>query len=201
MVMDQIKTVRKLEAVTIKRNGKKPDQLVWMYCGTIFSTWLPEQFHTPPAELKGEALASWHDKQAMYRWSRTTKRPNGGARFICPQCAGRITSSAKTRKENVTPAPSAPYIKLDPDIDYCCGGPIDVPVEGLDLHQTPPYGTTAWKKAYGRRSQIENINGILKNKGALKDGWCRSRNRAAYALAAMLLCFAHNLDEDNANPP
>ena len=84
--------------------------------------------------------------------------------------------------------------------ETCCKGPVNLSAAQLDHFQNVPFGTTAWKQTYSRRSQIENINGILKNKGALKAGWCRSRNRAAYALATTLLCFAHNLTVDNAGP-
>ena len=38
-------------------------------------------------------------------------------------------------------------------------------MEHLDRYQPIPHGTTAQKKSYNRRNQIENLNGILRNKG------------------------------------
>ena len=56
---------------------------------------------------------------------------------------------------------NAPFVARTDDAEYCCPGRVTVPVEYLDRYQSIPYGTTAWKKSYGRRNQIENLNGIL----------------------------------------
>ena len=197
VIMDhKVNTVSKAQAATIGKTG----QTVLIHCGTIFPSWMPTYFHQPPKGLSGQKLCDWYDKRAKYRWSLTTKRPGGGGRFICPQCAGRIETNAKTRNPKAEPAESARFVSLLTATEYCCEGPVNLSAAQLDDFQNVPFGTTAWKQTYSRRSQIENVNGILKDKGALKAGWCRSRNRSAYALATTLLCFAHNLTVDNAEP-
>ena len=197
VIMDhKVNTVSKAQAATIGKTA----QTVLIHCGTIFPSWMPPHLHQPPKGLTGKKLCDWYDKRAKYRWSLTTKRPGGGGRFNCPQCAGRIDTNAKTRNPKAKPAQTPLFVSLLTATEYCCEGPVNLSAAQLDHFQNVPFGTTAWKQTYSRRSQIENINGILKNKGALKAGWCRSRNRAAYALATTLLCFAHNLTVDNAGP-
>ena len=197
VVMDhKAATVNKPQAATIGKNN----QTVLIHCGTIFPTWLPEDFHQPPKGLSGQKLCDWYDERAKYRYSLIAKRPGGGGRFGCPQCAGRIKTKAQTHNPKAKPAQKPLELGVLDGTQTCCDGPVEVSAEQLDHFQKVPYGTTAWKQSYSRRSQVENVNGILKDRGALKAGWCRSRNRAAYALAATLLCFAHNLTVDNADP-
>ena len=197
VVMDhKVATVSKAQAATIGKTG----QTVLIHCGTIFPSWLPTDFHQPPKRLTGQKLCDWYDKRAKFRYSLTTERPGGGGRFTCPQCAGRIKTNAKTKNPTARPPQKPKVLAVLTANQYCCNGPVNVSAEQLDHYQKVPFGTTAWKHSYSRRCQVENVNGILKDKGALKAGWCRSRNRAAYALATTLLCFAHNLAVDNAEP-
>ena len=179
----------------------KHKQRVLVHCGTIFPEWLPEEMHQPPPELTGKKLRDWYDTRAKFRWSQVNKRRDGTIRLNCPQCAGRITTKAETRNKNVKLSASAVDIPRDPAAEYCCDGPLNVPVEQADYFQEIPFGTTAWKASYSRRLGIESINGLLKNQGALKSGWCRSRHRVACALATALLCFSHNLDLDLDSAP
>ena len=61
--------------------------------------------------------------------------------------------------------------------------------------QRIPWGTPAWFVRYRNRMQIENVNGMLKSRGGLKDGWCQVLNKTGYNLGALTLAVAHNLRE------
>ena len=52
---------------------------------------------------------------------------------------------------------------------------------------------TRMEKSSNRRVQIENLNGIVKDKNGLKDGWCRAFGLAAHNLGLLALLAAHNL--------
>ena len=45
--------------------------------------------------------------------------------------------------------------------------------------------------------QIENLNSLVKNDGALKDGWCRALGQAAHNFGLLALLLAHNLRQPN----
>ena len=90
---------------------------------------------------------------------------------------------------------NAPFVARTDDAEYCCPGRVTVPVEYLDRYQSIPYGTTAWKKSYGRRNQIENLNGILRNKGSLDDRWCHALGNSARFIGSVMLGVAHLLRE------
>ena len=93
VIMDhKVNTVSKAQAATIGKTG----QTVLIHCGTIFPSWMPPYFHQPPKGLSGQKLCDWYDERAKYRWGLTTRRPGGGGRFNCPQCAGRIRTNAQT---------------------------------------------------------------------------------------------------------
>ena len=81
-----------------------------------------------------------------------------------------MRTSAKTRKLRRPRKRPVPYIPIDDE--YCCEGLVTIPVEDLDTYQQLPFGTPAWKTRSSHRLQIENVNGMLKNKGGLEDGWC-----------------------------
>ena len=58
-----------------------------------------------------------------------------------------------------------------------------------------PYGTTAWEKSCGRRNQVENLNGILRNKGGLEDKWCRALGDEARFVGSVMMGVAYLLRE------
>ena len=64
------------------------------------------------------------------------------------------------------------------------------------MWETCPWGTPAWFMRYGNRLRIENVNGMLKNRGGLKDGWCRVLNNTGNTLGVLVLAVAHNLREE-----
>ena len=70
-----------------------------------------------------------------------------------------------------------------------------IPVDRLDTYQRIPWGTPAWFARYARRNQIENVNGMLKDRHGLQDGWCRILNQTGNTLGLLVLAVAHNLRE------
>ena len=70
-----------------------------------------------------------------------------------------------------------------------------VTVDLLDSFQLIPYGTPAHDKSYGRRNPSEKTFSMIKDKGGLKAGWCRSFGLAAHTIGVLALAIAHNLKE------
>ncbi|MDE0231078.1 MAG: transposase [bacterium] len=196
IVMDYTEYQRKtIELVEVGPEDK--EQTLRLHCGTFFPEWLAEKWHVPPRDKSGKALEEWYNNRAKFRWTPIGKGKNGAIRFRCPQCDGRIMTSAKTwryRHRRTKPNPDIPNIGAI-DTEYCCGGTVTIPVEKLDTYQLIPYGTTAWKKSYSRRNRIENVNGMIKDKGGLKRGWCRAFGLAAHNLGLVALVVAHNLQQ------
>ena len=187
------------------------------HVGTFLPPWTPRYYHQPPETLK-EMLASqglslppgvedrpltkeetteWHNERAKLRMSVNRPLACGGAELECPQCAGRVITQLKTRNRKVKVSKSALRITADVghlgNIQYCCDGLLSVGVELLDRFQEIPHGTTAWQQRYNRRPQIENINGMVKDKGGFSDGWCRSFRDGTRATSTIIAAFAHNL--------
>ena len=63
----------------------------------------------------------------------------------------------------------------------------------LDRWQQIPWGTPAWKKAYSRRLQVENVNGMVKADGGLDPEFCRARGLGAHNLVMLASAVVHNL--------
>ena len=193
IVMDYNDDHRK-KADLVKVGLKGKEQTLLLNCGTLFPKWMPEHLWVPPEDLTGEKLEKWYADRAKYRWAPISKPDkNGAIRFICPQCAGRVTTNAKTRsRRRATRERTVPRV-VNIEDEYCCDGTLTIPVEQLDTYQHIPYGTPAWKKRYTRRMQIENLNNMIKNDGGLKDGWCRALGAIANNMGLLALTVAHNL--------
>ena len=186
---------KKIKTVTIGPEGE--EQILLLHCGTFLVEWTPERFWIPPIHLTGKELAKWYADRAKYRWTPIGKPDkNGAIRFRCPQCDGRVKTNAKTRISSKRSQRKAPYAATI-DQEYCCQGTVTIPVEELDTYQHIPFGTPAWKKSYGRRLQIENLNSLVKNDGGLEDGWCRALGQAAHNFGLLALLIAHNLRQPN----
>ena len=186
-----------VEIVKIGPEGQ--EQVLLRHCGTFLVEWTPEYYQVPPKHFTGEKLAEWYAERSKYRWTPITKPDkNGAIRFRCPQCGGKIKTNAKTRSRSKRSQRKAPFAaNIADEYEYCCQGTITIPVEELDTYQHIPYGTPAWKKRYGSRMQIENLNSLAKNDGGLKDGWCRALGQAAYNFGLLALLLAHNLRQPN----
>lgn len=203
----------KIELFDVKplTGGKYKHHHLNVNCGTLIPTWLPENLQKPPPLPKGKNLTEeqeherrtkwneqqrpWFDQRAQYRYSPVEVLKNGSIRFQCPQCAGRIRSNKKTRNPNVKPARDAPTVHRKDDAEYCCPGRVTISVKNLDRYQPIPYGTTAHYLSYSRRNQVENLNGMVKDKGGLDDGWCRALGIAPRFIAALMVIVAHQMRE------
>ena len=177
------------------RVGRNDKQQLMLHLGSFFSQWLPEKLLVPSPDLTGEALDEWYADRARWRWTVHRYLKGGAVQLICPQCAGRVKTSGKTRNLNVIPSKNpVPYLAIDDK--YCCEGLVTVPVEKLDSYQRIPEGTPAWIKGYkGRRNTSENKNSMVGDKGAFSVGWCRVFNRVAITLGALAKVIAHNVAE------
>ena len=169
-------------------------QLFIISCGTLFSGWLPEHMQTPPEGASLVELTDWYVTRSLFRWAPHQDLPGGGIHVRCPQCAGRVNTTAKTRKPKPTNS-DGPFIAIEDE--YCCLAHPSLGVELLDSFQRIPYGTPAWKQSYSRRNIIEKSNAMIKDKGALDSGWCRAFGLAAHTIAALALAVVHNLRAPN----
>ncbi|MDE0352056.1 MAG: hypothetical protein OXM57_05155 [bacterium] len=174
--------------VTVGRNNK---QQLMRHLGSFFSAWLPEELLVPPAKLTGKKLEEWYANRARWRWTVNRYLKGGAVQLICPQCAGRVKTSAKTRNPKKTPA-KGPVLAIDDE--YCCEGLVTVPVDKLDSYQRIPPNTRAWRKSYkDRRNNSETKNSTVGDKGNFAIGWCRVFNKVAITLGALAKVIAHNL--------
>ena len=160
--------------------------------GAFYPLWLPNYFKEVPEGLTTNELRTWYAKRARYRWS-AGQRVDGGIQFQCPQCAGRVVTNLKTHRKNVRPNKSAPSVVVTHNADSCCKGLTTIPFDMLNRWQQIPWGTRAWKKAYSRRLQVENVNGMVKANGGLDPEFCRARGLGSRTLATLALVVIHNL--------
>ena len=54
--------------------------------------------------------------------------------------------------------------------------------------------------SYHRRSQVENVNGMLRINGGLSHGSCRAKGIGAHIFTALALAVAHNLNLQRTDP-
>ena len=192
--------VPKTETIKVGR----PQQLVVSYAGMILAKYTPEHLLSISKTPTDEETVEHSTKLFKYRWTPIAILGDGSIRFQCPQCAGRVTTNAKTRVHyNADGTPNRHLKKPDSTVplvarikdEYCCRGTVTIPVEKLDTYQKIPWGTPAWFNRYANRNQIENVNGMLQNRGGLKDGWCRTLNKTGHTLGLLVLAIAHNVRE------
>ncbi len=88
--VDEQKIVRPITA------GKHNTPLL-VHCGTILPVWTPEHLLLPPDGLSGADLQEWYDRREKYRWRVVQQFKNGRIKTICPQCDGKVKSTARTR--------------------------------------------------------------------------------------------------------
>ena len=91
------------------------------------------------------------------------------------------------------PAKTAPFLPIENE--QCCHGMVSITVDKLDAYQDIPFGTPAHDKSYGRRNPVEKTFSMIKDKGGLKAGWCRSFGLAAHTIGVLALAIAHNLKQ------
>ena len=121
------------------------------------------------------------------------KLDDGGGQYSCSQCAGRVTTNAKTRNPDTVPNKTAPYLRIEdnnaamawPASQSTCSTPAKT------SRSAPP----AHDKSYGRRNPSEKTISMIKDKGGLKAGWCRAFGLAAHTIGVLALAIAHNVKE------
>ena len=154
--------------------------------GVLMPMWTPPDWQRPPIDLTGDTLAEWRAKRyELFGYVCIQQNADGSYRMQCPQCAGKIRTTARThsnansaqarpsrRRTRSTPGPKPrphPKIAIDAGFDYCCGGVRTVRPETatdkLVQYQHIPYGTPAWKDRYGYRNPSEGTNARMKLKG------------------------------------
>ena len=181
--------VARPKAITAGRQ----QQPVINHCGTLLPSWVPEALHSPPDGTEPQLCTDVYDERCRMRYSAHQHLPDGSIQMLCPQCAGRVKTNARTRNpRRRRGGGSVPYLG-GITTEHCCDGLVTLNSTQLANYQNVPYGTTAWKRSYGRRNQIENTNSRLRHKGALLAGACRSLGRTARAIAALAQAIIYNL--------
>lgn len=191
-------------------------EAVLMNDGVLMPIWTPAEWQKPPIELKGDALAEWRaNRYRLFAYVCIGTNADGSYRVKCPQCAGKIRTTARTRstankaaskpakpRTKRTPGPKPrqlPRIKIDDSHEFCCGGVRTIRPETaagqLVQYQHIPHGTPAWKQRYGYRNPSEGTNSRLKNQGTLRPGWCKALGIAATTVGAVLGAVVFNLRE------
>lgn len=175
-----------------KKNGG--EQLL-MNCGTIFPPWLPKDQHAPPKHLKDSARREWLDNRFdRYGYVCVDRQPDGTIRVMCPQCAGKITTSLTTRRAKPPTRKKPPlHLHVDGPYEHCCGGVRTIRPDQLYLYQHVPQGTTAWHTKYTQRVPTEATNSQLKDRNVLNRGWCKALGIAATAVGTILHTVIRNL--------
>lgn len=195
-------------------------EFVLMNDGVILPLWTPPEFQAPPTDLSSKALAAWRaERHRLFAWVCIQQLPDGSRRMQCPQCAGKIRTTARTRSKAAkaqprqlkrrtrsTPGPKPrpiPRIKIDDNYEYCCGGVRTIHPESatdkIVQYQDIPHGTPAWKTWYSYRNPSETTNSRAKMKNLLQNGWCRALGLAATTIGAVLVGVALNLDAPQKN--
>lgn len=118
---------------------------------------LPEPFG---AARSGRAdVEAMYNDRARWRWSRHQNGKDGTFRMRDAFGAGRLKSIGYP--QTLRNANSVPDVAVKhPPVD---GKPRTrtIDADGLPLIQSTLYGTTAHRKLYGTRNQVENVNGQL----------------------------------------
>ena len=156
-----------------------------VHCGTPLVEWTPEHLRAPSDGLTGTARQQWFDERAKYQWVVIEHFPDGRKKMMCPQCAGKVRSTAKTYNRNRAKRRSPLPVTAVADREYCCDGMITLGVDQLDNYQRNAYGTTKWATDYAGRNPVEGVNGMIKDDGSLEKDSCRAFGLAAHTLAAL----------------
>ncbi|WP_423923734.1 hypothetical protein [Candidatus Poriferisodalis sp.] len=160
------------------------------HCGTCLHPWTPASMRKPPANLKDEALADWYTvRNRYYRYTETQTYDDGRKRMNCPVHDERVkiaaTASTNARDVPLVPTPKGKIT--------CCGGSVTMKLEQLDRYQNAAFGTRAWRRSYGRRNQVENVNKEIRRTSGLADESCKKFGFIAHLIAAAAAVCAHNI--------
>lgn len=187
VVMDYTKDERIRSHVVIVGDTHK----LRFHCGTCLHPWLPPSLRSPPANLKGEALADWYQQRSRYyRYALKEGYDDGRKRMTCPVHDGRAKIAATS---SANPRDDAPMLPTPKGQKNCCDGPVTIDLELLDKYQNTPYGTKAWFLSYGRRNQVENANKELRRTSGLHDESCVKFGLIAHIIASAAAVCAYNI--------
>ena len=194
IVMNQSEDEQKI--VRLITAGKHNTPLL-IHCGTPLAIWIPPHLLNLPDDRSGAALQQWYDDRKKYQWVVVQHFANGTKKFLCPQCAGNVRTTAKTRNPNRPnrKQSSDQPITAVPDTEYCCDGMITLQVDQLDNYQRNAYGTTDWATDYAGRNTVEGVIAMIKNDGNLDKESCPAFGLAAHTLAALMATVVHNLEQ------
>ena len=195
IVMNQAKD--RQEGVKLITAGTDNTPL-YVNCGTFLVEWTPKHLLRPSDGLTGTDRQKWFDERAKYAWVVIGRFPDGRKKIMCPQCAGKVKSTARTyntnranRRKRRSPLP----VTAVADRESCCDGMITLGVDQLDNHQRNAYGTTKWATDYAGRNPVEGVNGMIKNDGSFNRASCRVFGLGAHTLAALAAAVIHNLKQ------
>ena len=132
--------------------GRQQQPLI-NHCGTLLPSWAPPALHSPPDGTEPQLCTDVYDERCRMRYSAHQHLPDGSIQMLCPQCAGRVKTNARTRNPRRRRAGgSVPYLG-GITTEHCCDGLVALNSTQLANYQNVPYGTTAWKRSYGRPLQ------------------------------------------------
>jgi hypothetical protein len=209
VVMDYSAAQRhKWTAVTVTNRGRT--ESFGINCGVLFHRTLPPSMERPSGDpktgykrLEPSVIEELIHRARVYRWSQHSREEGGAIRFKCPLHAGRAANADLY-------APSIGYgsgvcpVDAPSGMSCCCGsdggGTFTVPVEYLDTYQTIPWGTPAFQISYGRRNQVESVNGRLKSELHMRRSWLRAFGLGASRFAWTVAAVAYNLMLAAADP-
>ena len=135
--------------------------------GGFFHEFMPADLMDNPAlpevgTKEREDVEEHYNKRAAYMWRIHSYGSDGSVRLRCPACDGRLRPLDLTEAANLGKI-EMPGLDVPEGVTRCCAGSIiTVPATSLPREFQPlPFGTTAWRKAFGRRSLVENSNSLL----------------------------------------
>lgn len=198
VVMDYPKLMTARADRVVVAQGSHTENM-WSTVGTFLHLSIPTKDRTIKKDprvldpkLRVEAHKAHGTRARTYRWSEKERLDGGAIRFKCPLCAGRAVNVDLNPDTEFLPVNVTP-VRTPPGATRCCSGTIKIDVDRLDHYQRIPWGTAAWTKSYGRRTNIEGTNGRLRNELGLDHGVIRSFGTIATMVMMTLLCAALNL--------
>ena len=76
--------------------GRQQQPLI-NHCGTLLPSWAPPALHSPPDGTEPQLCTDVYDERCRMRYSAHQHLPDGSIQMLCPQCAGRVKTNARTR--------------------------------------------------------------------------------------------------------
>ena len=113
--------------IAIHAGKKHGGEQLLMNSSAIFPPWLPKDMHAPPKNLTSTELQEWLDNPlpTVTAYVCVNRYPNGAIRVMCPQCAGKISTSLKTRRS------TTPRHKMNAALPCISTAPTSIAVAGF----------------------------------------------------------------------